>query len=203
MSGTVRVFVAVELEPQVREAIGREIARLAASNADVKWVEPGNLHLTLKFLGNVDRRKVPEILKALEGAARGTSPFPVRWRGLGLFPNRLRPKVVSAGLEDGEGAEALRALAERVEEALSEIGFGRESRRFRTHVTLGRVKSPKGLKKLDEELLLAAGEAFGEQEVGAVTLFMSELSREGPRYTVLGRAALRSPGATDGSAAVG
>jgi 2'-5' RNA ligase len=184
-----RAFVAVGLSPEVRASLADEIARLSASGADVRWVEPGNLHVTLKFLGQVERARVPEILNALEGAARDVRPFRAEVAGVAFFPRPVRPKVVAAGMEE-EGVRGLEDLAARVEEALARIGFGRSERRFRAHVTLGRVKSPAGLGALADQLLVSRPERFGEQEFTEVALFISELAREGPRYTVLGRAAL-------------
>lgn len=189
MKDRVRSFVAVELSAEIRAALGREIARLAASGADVKWVEPGSIHITLKFLGEVEKLRVPEILEALEPAARETPPFGLEVVGVSFFPKPTHPRIVAAGI-DPAGAKALAALARRVEEALLPLGFGREERAFRAHVTLGRARSPKGMGGLADAILTSGGEPFGEQDVEEVVLFMSELSREGPSYTALGRATL-------------
>lgn len=185
----IRSFVAVELSPEIRSALGREIARLSPLGADVKWVEPQALHITLKFLGQVDKHAIPEIIKALGSCAGEMEPFEVQVLGVGFFPEPARPRIVAAGVAP-EGAKALEALAARVEEALAPLGFSPESRGFRAHVTLGRVKSPKGAKRLADAILTSPGEPFGEQEVREVVLFMSELSRQGPTYTALGRAEL-------------
>lgn len=189
MKERLRTFVAVELSEETRAALGAEIGRLKACGADVKWVAPGNLHLTLKFLGQVDRRDVPGILKALEAGSRGRRRFLMETSGLGFFPRPTKPRVVAAGIDE-VGTSCLRLLAADVEEALFEVGFGREERDFKAHVTLGRVKSPKGISALSDYILTHDGRPFGEDSVESIALIMSELRREGPIYTVLGHAAL-------------
>jgi 2'-5' RNA ligase len=185
----IRAFVAVELDPETRKSLRREAERLAASGAEVKWVAEENLHVTMKFLGQVDRRAVPEVLKALKEAVGEVKPFRAEVAGAAFFPTPVRPRIVAAGVEP-QAAQGLAELAARLEDALAELGFGRERRAFRAHVTLGRVKGTKGVGALADALLTADGRPFGQQDVRQVTLFMSELSRAGPRYTALGRAPL-------------
>jgi 2'-5' RNA ligase len=185
----VRAFVAVELAPEIRAALAEEIERLRSLGGDVKWVSTENLHLTLKFLGQVDRRRIGDILKALGEAAGECPPFRIECGGVSLFPKPVRPRVVAVGVDEA-GARSLGGLAEGVEGTLSGLGFGREERRFWAHVTMGRVKTPKGLKALADGILTADGAPFGDQEVREIALFMSELGREGPRYTALGRVQL-------------
>lgn len=182
----IRSFVAVELAPQIRDALADETARLAALGADVNWVAPENLHMTLKFLGQVERRTVPEVLKGLESAAAASASFHAEVTGAFFFPSPTRPRVVASGV-DPAAASSFEALAERVEEELGTAGLPRSDKAFRAHVTLGRVKSPRNIRDLADALVTAGGEAFGEQEVEEMTLFMSELSRHGPTYTALGR----------------
>ena len=189
MKSRVRTFVAVELDPGVRRSLRREAERLAGSGAEVKWVAEENLHVTLKFLGQVDRPEVPEIVRALQEAARLVAPFRAEVAGAAFFPTPTRPKIVASGV-DPAAAERLTELAGRIDDALSGLGFGRERRAFRAHITLGRVRGTRGVGALADSLLTADGRPFGQQDVDAVTLFMSELSRAGPRYTALGRAPL-------------
>ncbi len=185
----VRTFVAVELDPGTKKSLRREAERLAGSGAEVKWVAEENLHVTMKFLGQVDRLAVPEILKALEEAAGGVEPFRAEIAGVALFPTPTRPRIVAVGV-DPEGAGQLTELAGRLEDALVGIGFGRERRGFRAHITLGRVKGTRGAGALADSLLTADGRPFGHEDVDELVLFMSELSRAGPKYTVLGRVPL-------------
>ncbi len=183
----VRTFVAVELDPGTRKSLRREAERLATCDADVKWVAEENLHVTMKFLGQVDRLVVPEIVKALAKAVGEVEPFRAEVVGVTFFPKPTRPKIVAVGV-DPVAAGRLGEVAARVDDALVEVGFGKEGRGFRAHVTLGRVKGTKGIGALADALLTADGRPFGQQDVDQLTLFMSELSRAGPRYTVLGRA---------------
>jgi 2'-5' RNA ligase len=189
MKDRLRTFVAVELSKETRAALGDEIGRLSGCGADVKWVAPDNLHLTLKFLGSVDRRDVPGILKGLEAGARARKRFTIEASGLGFFPRPTKPRVVAAGIDE-VGAASLALLAADVDDALVEVGFGRKERGFKSHVTLGRVKSPKGIAALSDYILTHDGRPFGEDWVESVALVMSELRREGPIYTVLGHASL-------------
>jgi 2'-5' RNA ligase len=184
-----RAFVAVELSEETRAALSREIGRLRELGANVKWVNPDALHITIKFLGQVDRRSVPDILKALEKGVHARKSFRMEIEGLSFFPRPTKPRVVAAGVEEA-GAASLALLAADVEDALVEVGFGREERGFRGHVTLGRVKSPKGIAALSDCLLTHDGRPFGEDHVESIALIMSELRREGPLYTVLGHADL-------------
>jgi len=189
MKDRLRTFVAVELCEETRAALGAEIGRLRGLGADVKWVAPENLHLTLKFLGQVDRHDVPGILKALKSGARSRGRFNMETLGLSFFPRPTKPRVVAAGIDEA-GAASLALLASAVEEALFEVGFGRNERGFKAHVTLGRVKSPKGIAALSDYILTHDGRPFGEDCVESVALVMSELRRESPVYTVLGHAEL-------------
>ncbi|MHC5055164.1 MAG: RNA 2',3'-cyclic phosphodiesterase [Planctomycetota bacterium] len=189
MKDRLRTFVAVELSKETRSSLGAEIGRLRELGANVKWVSPEDLHITVKFLGQVDRRDVPGILGALEKAARARERFAMEISGLSFFPRPTKPRVVAAGVDEG-GAASLTLLAASVEDALVEVGFGREGRGFKAHVTLGRVKSPKGIAALSDYLLTHDGRPFGEEQVESVALVMSELRREGPVYTVLGHASL-------------
>jgi 2'-5' RNA ligase len=185
----VRTFVAVELDPGTRRSLRREVERLMTCGADVKWVAEENLHVTMKFLGQVDRLVVPEIVKALAKAVGEVEPFRAEVAGVAFFPKPTRPKIVAAGV-DPVAAGRLGEVMARLEDALVEVGFGKENRGFRAHVTLGRVRGTKGVGALADALLTADGRPFGQQDVDQLTLFMSELSPAGPRYTVLGRAGL-------------
>jgi 2'-5' RNA ligase len=186
-----RTFIAVETPPEV---IGRaaKLAKAlapAAAEADVKWVEPENLHWTVKFLGDVDPRDLAEICQALSAAARKVAPFRMTVAGAGAFPNIAKPRTLWLGA--GNGGEALVHLAETVEAEMMRIGFRREGRRFEPHLTIGRVRSGgPGQQELGE--LLAEHRDFdgGVMEVDEVVLFSSELRPSGPVYEALERAEL-------------
>jgi 2'-5' RNA ligase len=166
----------------VRARLAAAVERLRPLAPGVAWVARDNVHLTLKFLGNVETARLAEIERALAGAAGARiAPFDLDIHGLGAFPSRTRSRVLWAGVGAG-GAEAA-ALAAGVEEALAGLGFPREPRPFAAHVTLGRVREPRANPRLADALDTSA--PFGRQRVARVSLMRSELSSRGARYTEL------------------
>jgi len=146
-------------------------------------VAPGNLHLTLKFLGDVAESRIGAIVDTLKGATSDARVFDAELRGLGAFPSATRPRVVWAGVS--EGAHAMVELAGRVDGALAALGFAREGRPFSPHVTLGRVRQPGRSQALTEALRDGAECEFGRIRVAGASLMRSELSPRGARYTEL------------------
>lgn len=189
MKQKIRTFIAVETDPAVREAAAELVGEFRASGADVKWVDPANMHLTVKFLGDVDSRHVHEVCWAVEKAVAELPRFELELRGAGAFPNARRPRTVWLGA--GQGGEEIGILAEALEEAMDRLGFRREARRFHPHLTLGRVR--RGQAGLDELARLLAEYAdfeVGRTTVSEVVTFSSQLDRSGPTYEPLGRARL-------------
>ncbi|BBL80660.1 RNA 2',3'-cyclic phosphodiesterase [Rubrobacter xylanophilus] len=131
-----RAFVAILPPREVREALSRAARSLPVIG--VRWVRPENIHLTLKFLGEVPEDLIPRMSAALSEVARLEHPFRIEPEGFGAFPSPERARVLWAGI--GEGSERLEELAAAVEEALSPLGFERERRPFRAHLTLGRAR---------------------------------------------------------------
>jgi 2'-5' RNA ligase len=173
----------------VRARLAAEVERLRPVARDVAWVGPDSFHLTLKVLGGVEPDRLDAVGGALGRAVAGHRAFELAVRGLGAFPSPTRPRVLWAGL--AEGAEAMAALAARVDEALVTLGFARETRAFSAHVTLGRVRTPRAADPGLAEAL-AAGDVFGRQHVDRVSLMRSDLSPRGARYTELTAAPLAS-----------
>ncbi|MBI4637242.1 MAG: RNA 2',3'-cyclic phosphodiesterase [Candidatus Rokubacteria bacterium] len=188
MTAAVRSFVAVLLDPDTRAALGTAIERLRRAGRGVAWVVPDNLHVTLKFLGQVDEARLGEVASALAAAAAGVAAFDFVVQGLGAFPSVDRPRVVWAGA--GEGAGALVTLASRVEEALGPLGFAAEARPFSPHVTLGRLRAPRRDPALAAALGASPGQVFGRIRAARVSLMRSDLSPRGARYSELAAAAL-------------
>jgi len=178
-----RLFVALELSEAVRAAVRDLIGRLQRARADIRWVRPEGMHLTLKFIGEVPEEKLEPIRAALGGVA---SPQPVRleFRELGYFPNERRPRVLWV---DIEASDNLAPLAAQIETALEPLGIERENRDFVPHLTLGRFKSSKGVDKLQEEIAVLTSTEFGRIETGELFLFQSKLSPAGAQYTKLER----------------
>jgi RNA 2',3'-cyclic 3'-phosphodiesterase len=179
----------------VRDLLADEVKRLRPLVHDVAWVGRHNFHLTLKFLGGVDCDRLDAIVAALTRAAAAGRPFDLRVGGLGAFPSPTRPRVLWVGIDDG-AAEAVR-LATRVDDALADLGFERESRAFSPHVTLGRVREPRPQPGLAEVL---RGGGVGRQRVERLSLMRSELSPRGARHTELAAIPLAGGEVGDGRA---
>jgi len=178
-----RTFIAVAISSEVREKIAQIQAEFRRGDLDVKWVEPGNVHITLKFLGEVSEEKLSGVIEKTRLAAAGISNFRVHLSGLGSFPNLKSPRVVWVGVS--EGKQELKNLSERIEENLSYIGFAKEKREFSAHLTIGRVRSPKGKEKLVKKIEELENSDVGEFSVDKVLLMESQLSPKGPTYRVI------------------
>ena len=176
-----RTFIAVDFSPEIKEALAQAEAHLKYSGADVKWVEKDNIHLTLKFLGEVDEKKLEEIKIALEAICGQTKPFDTQVHDLGAFPKIEYPRVIWAGID--KGATELKALAEKVDEALSKLGFEKETRAFAAHLTIGRVKSPKNKEKLKEKMAAYKLPDIPPHRIDSVIIFKSTLTPKGSIYT--------------------
>jgi 2'-5' RNA ligase len=186
----VRTFIGVEVGGDIRDAAAALQQALAATGAAVNWTPPGNFHLTLLFLGEVDARDLPAVCRIVADAAAAEPPFTVRVSGVGAFPTARRPKVLWAGVTDG-AAELIR-LHDALEPPLLDLGcYRREERAYTPHLTLGRVKSDADGAKLAPALPKHLAWSGGQTTVAEIVLFSSELRRDGPEYTALGRGALR------------
>mgnify|MGYP001825645570 CR=1 FL=1 len=189
MKQKIRTFVAVKLDSALCHSAAELIRELHAPGADAKWVSPENLHLTLKFLGDVDAREIHQVCRAVGGAVEDASPVELEIRGAGAFPNARRPRTVWLGV--GKGREEMVALNRRIEPALQELGYPKEARRYQPHLTIGRIRrSGPGVLELGTLLGRYADFEVGRTRVGEVIVFSSELGRSGPTYEVLARAAL-------------
>lgn len=182
-----RCFVALELPEAVRAALAEAAARLrrAAPRADVRWVPPASLHLTVRFLGEVSEALLADVIRTLRPVAAATDPIPLGLAGLGVFPGPARPRVVWAGVETGRAAVG--RLAGAVEEAVRPLGFPAEVRPFAGHVTLARVRSPRGIDRLLHAMESLAGARFGGWTAADLVVFRSHLGRDGARYEALVR----------------
>lgn len=189
MKEKIRTFIAVAISADVRAAAADLIDDLRGAGAEVKWVEPRNLHITLKFLGDVDSGQIHQVCQTVEQAVADAAPFEFEVRGAGAFPNTRRPRTVWLGI--GEGSREIVALNGRIVPPLQKLGFPKEARRFEPHLTIGRVR--RGGPAVAElgELIAERGDlAIGRTHVAEVIAFCSRLSRSGPTYEALARAPL-------------
>jgi len=185
----IRTFLGLEIDDDTRAALGRTLAALRPALPRIRWVHPENLHLTLKFLGDVAPADLGAVIAAADEAADSAAPFLLDIEELGCFPDVRRPRVVWAGA--GAGAESCTALAAAVEEALAPLGYEPERKPHTPHITLGRIKDPRDAPGLDALLAGTDASAFGTVDVGEIVVFMSELRKGGARYTAMHRAPLR------------
>lgn len=183
----IRTFVALLIPPDWVEYLGRVSRELAARTSGLSWVKPGNLHITIRFLGGLGDSGVRRAGEAVQRGAEGTAAFPAALGGLGGFPNLERPRVVWTGLS--QGAADAEALARAVNAALAGAGFGRPDKPFRSHLTLARVREgARGLSTLPEYVPPPAPKpALLDQLV----LMKSDLHPAGSRYTPLLEVRLR------------
>jgi 2'-5' RNA ligase len=199
----IRCFVAVELDEAARGELSRVLGQLKRSDADVKWVSPNNLHLTLKFLGDVPADDMTRVIAALGQAVAGDTAVPAagafefELAGLGAFPSMSNPRVIWVGID--RGRDALASLASRVEAALGPLGFPAEGRGFSPHLTLGRCRSPRNQAELKAAMAALRDYGGPRVRVERVTLFSSDLRPAGPVYTPL--AALPLAASSQGSQA--
>lgn len=177
----VRTFLALDLAPEIVARLADVIGELRRVEADVRWVREAGLHVTLAFLGSVATDRMPALEAAVRGAVAPRAAFDLEVRGLGGFPNLRRPRILWAGVRGAGLAE----LAAAVATALENFGFAREERPFRGHVTVGRVRSPRGWRALEPLLRAAEDREFGRCKARAVTAYRSDLRPDGALYTKL------------------
>jgi 2'-5' RNA ligase len=182
--GVVRAFMAVELPPAVRAALTGFIERLRRSGgAHVRWTLPENLHITLAFLGDIGADAVRRAARLLDEASASEDSFDLECAGVGAFGSPRAPRIIWAGVEDaGNRLGRLQAcLAERLKAG----GFLLEDRPFHAHVTLGRVRSPRGVRDLTSMLGSDKKTRFGGFRVERLVLMRSHLEPGGARYILL------------------
>lgn len=185
-----RAFIGIALPDAVREALAVLQRELAQSGADVKWVERDNLHVTLKFLGEISAPQRGAIEALLLRVASEEGPFALSLAGVGAFPSMTAPRVLWVGA--AEGRERVVRLAEAIEREGAAIPLPREDRPYAAHVTFGRVRSGRHLGELAQRLQQCAWQPQGPWRVTSVTLYQSILGSAGPRYTVLADVSLGS-----------
>jgi len=189
----IRSFIAIELPGELKSGLSQLQAQLkAAGHAPVKWVDPYSSHLTLKFLGNIAADRVDEITRVMEAAAREISPFHLEVKGLGAFPNLRRVQVVWVGV--GGEVEQLGQLQRSIESGLAPLGFAPESREFRPHLTIARLRERASLDEQQSfgQIIGSTGfETVYRFGVDSVNLMRSQLTREGAIYTRISSARLK------------
>jgi 2'-5' RNA ligase len=176
-----RAFIAIEIPRTIKTELIQVIDRLKSSRADVKWVKPEGIHLTLKFLGNIDQQKIKEVKEILDKVAKMQVCFEIRLEGLGAFPKPVSPRVIWAGVK--QGAQNTINLAKNLENQLEKIGFEKEKRPFHPHLTLGRLRSGQNKGKLVQLLKSSKFKSPSVIQATHVSLIQSTLTPGGAIYT--------------------
>jgi 2'-5' RNA ligase len=186
---SIRTFIAVELPPAVTFLLGKVQEDLKSKGIRAKWVKPENIHLTLKFLGNVSPDDIEKINRAMAGAVGSFAGINLIAKGVGVFPGMRRPRVIWVGL--GGQIQLLLDMQRALENSLEPLGFKREKRSFKGHLTLGRIRKtiqPSRIRQIMQEYAALTSEEF---TVSRITLFKSELKPTGAVYSQLQQAALK------------
>ena len=176
-----RLFIALEIPSTVRENLAELLKSLRSMSPQTRWVRPENLHVTLKFIGEVPETKLAPIRSALAGA-RSDQPVTLDFRGLGFFPNEKHPRVFWAGIETSPN---LKTLAADIDEATERLGIPREKRPFSPHLTLARFETPRLPEKLRAAIQENAVRDFGSLRTIQFHLIESKLKPSGAEYTTV------------------
>jgi 2'-5' RNA ligase len=179
----VRLFVALEIPAEVRANLAALLDSLRAISREPKWVRPENLHVTLKFLGEVADAKINTVRTAL-GGTRSEQPVSLEFRGLGFFPNAKHPRVFWAGME---ASSNLKKLANDIDAALEKCGIPLETREFSPHLTLARFERPNLPGNLRAAIAENSQREFGKLHTNEFHLIQSKLKPSGAEYTTVAR----------------
>jgi len=183
MSDTLRTFIAIELPEKIVSAISKVQEGIRSYGFKIRWVRPENIHLTLKFLGNIKEDDTKKVGNTIFESVKGYKPISLKAKGIGVFPGIKKPRVIWTGISDQ--LNLLTELQKTLDEKLEEIGFPKEKRPFRGHLTLGRAKAkidPKRLSDALKEFAKFESESFSADRV---ILYKSELRPKGAVYTKL------------------
>lgn len=182
--GLIRAFIALDIPDEIKSRIAQAVAPLVnASQQSVRWVSPENIHLTIKFLGDVSPNQLELLTHTLASEARALAPFTLQIGGLGCFPNPRRPRVIWVGVQ---APAELAHLQHAIESAAGKIGYPPEEKPFSPHLTIGRVRSQSEPPALLRSLLEQSQAArLGAADIHAVHLYRSELKPGGAIYSHL------------------
>ena len=179
----IRTFIAVTLSEDIKQEIKKTQNELKQLTDGVRWVMPERLHVTLKFLGGVKKEQISDITSAVSKCCNDIQPFNLLIKGLGVFPNINKARIIWAGID--EGFKPLSQLAILMDEEFSKLGFENEQKPFKAHITLGRVTDFARLDKFASGIKAYNEVIFGSEVVKSITVMKSEIHREGPIYTPL------------------
>jgi len=183
-----RCFVAIELSDAIRRSLSAMQRRHAALDRVIRWTRPEQIHLTLKFLGEVRETDMPAVCETMAAMAARFAPIEFAVRRAGCFPPGGSARIFWAGLDEPTGR--LGRLRDALEAAYADMGFPRENRAFKPHLTIGRVRDPRGSREIRAAVAAEAGFEGGRQTASEIVLFESILAPQGATYVALARASL-------------
>lgn len=180
---TIRVFIAVELPGEIQKALGGLIEKLKDPKDKISWVKPHNIHFTMKFLGNVPLGDIDSIKDVVSKTAENCQVFDVTVKGTGVFPREKAPRIVWTGITEGQ--DGMSKIFDDLETGLSQIGFPKEERSFKPHLTLGRVKFVKDIDAFIKTLNDYKENILGKIAINSISLIKSTLTPKGSIYETL------------------
>lgn len=191
-----RVFVAINIPERIKKELVRVQDLFRGSDIPVRWVRPEGLHITLKFLGEVEEKGMRDVVRVMEEAAQGATRFTLELTEVGAFPNAQYPRIIWMGIADASGE--LQRIQQRIESGFEELDFEPEGRDYTPHLTLGRVVTSRARGQLIRILHAEKKQHGGAFEVTAVDLMQSTLLPTGAEYALLESILLQSPQGPEG-----
>ncbi len=189
-----RAFIAIELPPEIKDYLKKLQDKLKTRGAEVKWVEPPNIHLTLKFLGEINEDQSQEIIKIIKDVSSAKPAFDIALGDLGAFPRITSPRIIWVGID--AGAKETRQIAQELEDQISSrLGMPKDPKGFSAHITIARIKSAFNITGLIQDLKNMAGIMPEEKlqfKAAKISLIKSTLTPEGPLYETFQEASLKT-----------
>ena len=185
-----RIFIAIDISEEAKAGIAKFTGELRADfpHLRVSWEKPEKIHLTLKFLGDIDESQLVGLVEAVKKTAEGSAPFMVRIENTGCFPSPRKARVLWLGMKDETGN--LPALQEKLEQEAARAGFAKEARSFKAHLTIARLREPQSSRELVETFLQRHFEPVSF-EVSEIVIYESKLQPAGSVYSVIERQKLK------------
>ncbi len=187
-----RSFIAIEIPDTLKSAMAELQQEFKKYGADVRWVKPENIHLTLKFLGSIDKGEVDKITEIMKEICSRYTAFGLEMTGVGVFPGTRSPRVLWVSINS---SRILTEIQREIDEGIANLGFKQEKRKFTAHLTLGRFRSAAGKEDLMKAVKLHEKDIFGSVNVESISLMRSDLNPAGARYSKIAEFPLAQPGA--------
>ncbi len=178
----IRCFIAIDIPDSIKKDISDLIEFLKKHDADIKWVSADNLHITLKFLGNTPEKLIADIRDKISMMVKSYRPFYIKIKGTGVFPSSKYPRICWIGIEY---PDIFIKLQKDIDKLMKQFGFKEDDRDFRPHLTIGRIRSKRGILNIVKELDNNISKEFGNVSVDTIKIMKSVLKPTGPEYSCL------------------